>query len=245
MTRSVSLHGFLGSPAAWDPVLGAGAHLGLQIPFHGIPAFHAECTSWERALELLEAQLPAGPLTLFGYSLGARLALGLTARLGARVTHAVLVSVHAGLDDAAERSARADFETTMATRLASMEMRSFVDEWERLPLFETQGQLDATTRAAQRRVRESHVPQVVAHAFRVLGTSQMPSYQEQLASIQTPLLFVTGARDAKYQRLAARYAILAPHAQHADLAGAGHNPLLEAPGALTQHVGNFLQQDSR
>lgn len=228
----VTLHGFLGAPWRLPNV----PHRALMMPFHGLPPAHAQCTRWSEALEALEAQLPPGPVTLLGYSLGARLALGLTHRCP-RVTRAVLVSVHAGLEDHA-RPERAAFENRLANELETSPLPAFVDAWEALPLFATQ---TFAQRAAQRAHRESHDPVVLAGAFRVLGTSLMPRYEAALPTLQTPLLFVAGALDVAYATLARRYAEAAARGSVVVLPGVGHNPNVEAPEALHACVHEFLE----
>ncbi len=228
----VTLHGFMGAP--WR--LTDAPHLALTMPFHGLPPAHAHCTRWSEALDALEAQLPAGPITLLGYSLGARLALGLAHRCP-RITRAVLVSVHAGLEDHA-RPERAAFESRVAGQLETGNLPAFVDAWEELPLFATQTRAQ---RAAQRAHRESHDPAALTGAFRVLGTSLMPSYETTLPALQTPLLFVAGALDSAYATLARRYAQAAAHGSAVVLPDVGHNPIVEAPEALQACMHEFLE----
>lgn len=220
----VTLHGFMGAPLRLDR-----PHLALTMPFHGLPPAHAHCTDWEHALAALAAQLPPGPVTLLGYSLGARLALGLVHRCP-RIERAVLVSVHAGLPEA-ERPERATFEDGLARQLESGDLPAFVNAWETLPLFATQ---TPAQRASQRAHREAHDPRVLAGAFRVLGTSHMPHYETTLPAVPTPLVFVAGALDAKYAALASRYAAAARHGSLVLVPNAGHNPLLEAPAAVLE-----------
>ena len=227
----VTLHGFMGSPASWQTAL-AQPHVAPVLPFHG--ASPALCTDWEDALTQLAECLPPGPLALLGYSLGARLALGLTRRLGERVRAAVLVSVHAGLAGP-ERDERARFEAGLAAKLEGGTMAEFVDGWERLPLFATQS---APQRAAQRPARLAHDPRALAGAFRILGTSRMPDYEPTLAGGRTPLLFVAGAEDEKYRALSERYAA---RGGALALVPGGHNPLVEEPAALGRVALEFLE----
>ena len=226
----VTLHGFMGG--LWS--LEGTPHVALRMPFHGVPPAHAECTSWTDALAALEAELPPGPITLLGYSLGARLALGLALRCP-RVVAAALVSVHAGLPEA-ERPARAAFEDAMAAKLETAPLPAFVDEWERLPLFATQSQ---EQRRVQRAAREANEPAVLAGAFRVLGTSHMPDYERLLGDARVPLLFVAGELDAKYSELATRYAAI--RGDSFVVPGVGHNPLVEAPGVTLQRLRTFWE----
>lgn len=216
----VTLHGFMGGPWHLPDV----QHVALRVPFHGVPAAHADCTSWAEALDALESELPPGPITLLGYSLGARLALGLVMRCP-RVRAAALISVHAGLD-ADQQPARQAFEAGMADRLESSSLPCFVEEWERLPLFSTQS---VAQRQAQRAPREGHDGAVLSGAFRVLGTSRMPNYERMLGDVHVPLLFVAGELDAKYSELAVRYASAAGRGAACIVPGVGHNTLIEAP----------------
>src|SRR5580765_6584961 len=86
--RCVLLHGFAGDPASWDDVPVAGERIAL--PGHGRPVLG----SWDENLAALEV---AGCDVAIGYSLGARVALGLV--VAGLVPRAILVSVNPGIAD--------------------------------------------------------------------------------------------------------------------------------------------------
>ncbi len=238
--KVVALHGFLGAPHDFAPVLEGLPWQGLRVPFHGLSEDHAHyteererCTSWRATLEQIAHELPEDDLVLVGYSLGARLALGLAFALGDRVRALIAISGHAGLP-AEERAARAQFEQEMAHRLETQSMQQFVDEWVTLPLFATQAtRVSAARRDLQRRTRLAHDPQRVSGAFRVLGTSQMPHYEAELRRLQTRATWLAGERDDKYRALAVRYAT---SLGRAEILAGGHNLLLEAPQAVADAV---------
>lgn len=228
----VALHGFLGAPDDFVPALEGLPWHGARVPFHAREE-HASYTSWHAAIAALARALPAGDLVLVGYSLGARLALGLTFALGDRVRALIAISGHAGLPPA-ERPARARFEHEMAERLETQSIERFVDEWEKLPLFATQAaQVSPERMAQQRQKRLAHDPKIVSGAFRVLGTSQMPHYETELGALHAKVTWIAGDRDEKYRVLAERYA--AAGGRREILAG-GHNLLLEAPDALAAAI---------
>ena len=138
------LHGFLGTPSTWDRVVpGTGAPL---LPGHG-PDPDMSPASFEAAVDAIAASLLPGPVIVAGYSMGARLALGLAVRHPGLVRAAVLASVNPGLGGD-ERAARIAWDDAQAATLIEHGLPAFVDGWERLPLFATQRRLSEDRRDA-------------------------------------------------------------------------------------------------
>src|SRR5207302_9020300 len=123
--RTVLLHGFTGGASSF-------ADLGLdavtpELPGHGsAPA----AVSWEDALTRLEPLLDPGPVILGGYSMGARIALGLALRRPDKVARLVLASGTAGIEDEAERARRRADDEELARFIEAHEIAAFVDRWE-------------------------------------------------------------------------------------------------------------------
>ena len=90
--RTLLLHGFAGSPRTLARFLPDAE--APDLPGHGGAA---DATSWNDALAALE---PADAVRVVGYSMGARLALGLALRHPATVSELVLESGTAGIEDA-------------------------------------------------------------------------------------------------------------------------------------------------
>src|SRR5437899_7474795 len=96
--RCALLHGFAGTPAAWDDVIDAwqlpSPPLAIALPGHGggpvLP-------TWDDNLAVV-ARAIAGCDVVVGYSLGARVALGLVA--SGLATFGVLIGVNPGIQDA-------------------------------------------------------------------------------------------------------------------------------------------------
>ncbi|MCO4764315.1 MAG: alpha/beta fold hydrolase, partial [Myxococcales bacterium] len=102
------IHGFLGCGSDWRAMIAAlpdYQHLTVDLPGHGdSPALSSD----RPAIELVCAQILAtveaaglrgAPLSVVGYSLGARVAMALLGHLSQHLKQAILISGHPGLDE--------------------------------------------------------------------------------------------------------------------------------------------------
>lgn len=232
------LHGFAGAPAAWAGVVELAPEESLVaaaiLPGHGRRADDVPANA-DAVLARLDAGLAAlhrGPWRVAGYSLGARLALGLLARYPQRFLIAVLVAVNPGLHSDEERRERAVWERAWARVLREEGLDAFLAKWEVQPLFASQRELPQALRAAQRAVRRSHDPEGLARALEVLGLAAMPNYWPVLGEIKVPVRLVVGALDAKFRLLAETAVGCFSNARLHIVPGVGHNVPLEAPAAM-------------
>lgn len=234
------LHGFTGSPDSWSHVL---SRIELERPAitpwllgHGaawrsraVDSFEAECA---RA-QMMGADAER-PRLLCGYSLGARLALGVLNLDPGRFDAAVLIGAHPGLDDSDARSERRTLDAQRARALREDGVPAFVDAWEALPLFASQRELPDDLLRAQRQVRLAHDAEGLARSFEVLGLGEMPSYGPTMGSLGVPITLVAGSLDSKFSRLAESLAERHPNIDAEIVHGVGHNPTLEAPEAIAR-----------
>jgi pimeloyl-ACP methyl ester carboxylesterase len=94
VTSLLLLHGFTGAPGAWDAVRAQLPAATVEVPWligHGVPEAAPEVCDFEAEVDRLAALL-AEPCVVAGYSLGARLGLGLLVRHPEKVRAAVLIS---------------------------------------------------------------------------------------------------------------------------------------------------------
>ncbi|MBK8479692.1 MAG: alpha/beta fold hydrolase [Proteobacteria bacterium] len=238
----VALHGFTGARTSWCEVSGAVAAAGsehppllhtLALPGHApgvpVPADFGAAVD-QLALRLRRRLTP--PVRLLGYSMGARLALGLVGRHPALVSEALLIGCHPGLDDARARRERAEQDAPWVALLRREGIAAFVAAWERRPLFASQATVAAPRLAAQRAIRLAHDPEQLALALERLGLAQMPDHGPLLRRPPLPLHLVCGARDKRFVALGRRLCAASPALTLTLLPHAGHNPLIEAPAAL-------------
>lgn len=265
------LHGFLGSPESFAPLalpahevfapvlLG---HTGCELP-SGAKAAPMPATAlaipdapdgrWglahcgfanelDRLAAWARTQHP-GPFHLCGYSLGARLALGLSVRHPDLCERLTLISVHPGFDDDAARAKRLSSDVERCRDLELQGVDGFVEQWERMPLFKTQKSLSDAALALQRRVRRSHTARGLIQSLLHCGLGSMPSYGSRIG--EKPTTLVTGALDDKFETLARglRERHLASGSVSGSLScisvqGVGHNVVLERPDVVSSLLGN-------
>lgn len=177
----VLVHGFLGSPADWDPLLRecnreSGGVRGECIVVDLLDvARRADATSGlvglaKRIIEDLgRDKRTSRGFDLLGYSLGGRIALEIALLssefVGSRNAHParlILASTHLGIDDSSERATRRATDDRLAERLAMLGditdadsrrrfAESFLDDWYRQGLFATLHGQDGFAILAHRR----------------------------------------------------------------------------------------------
>lgn len=241
------LHGFLGDPSVWS---GITSGLAIALPGHGAPVL----PTWAQNLDAIAHQVRDRDVAI-GYSLGARVALGLLA-MGA-VPRAILISVNPGIEDVrdvdaagageapsagdvagvrdassahdagSERAARRTSDRVWAARFRAEPLAAVLDAWEAQPLFASQSRVAADVLRARRARRLAHDPEQLARSLEVMGLAEMPDHRAIIAPGTCTL--IAGADDAKYLALARTLDAPLRVIDHC-----GHDPLLEQPAALAK-----------
>lgn len=138
------LHGFTGDSSTWTPFCPVwGTHSKLIIPDiigHGETDSPEDtnCYQMESAakdLIFLLDQLDVEKIDLLGYSMGGRLALTLAILYPERVRKLILESASPGLKTKEERVLRRMKDEELANFINDRGIVSFVDYWEKIPLF--------------------------------------------------------------------------------------------------------------
>lgn len=243
------LHGFLGCKDDWHDIattLQSGRRLAVfDLPGHGPAddASHDEDCSMDAACHRIEAVLEALESTrghLIGYSFGARTALYFAVTRPGCVASLVLESGSMGIEDDTERAARRSDDEGRAKMLEQQGLEAFVDQWERMPLFDSQLALTPAQLAGQRRRRLQGDAAALARSLRHAGTGVQHWLGAHLAKITAPVLLIAGSLDTKFVAAARAMQALLPHAHLEIVEGAGHNVHLEKPEEYVALVDAFL-----
>jgi 2-succinyl-6-hydroxy-2,4-cyclohexadiene-1-carboxylate synthase len=229
------IHGFGGDPAAWDDVIAAWQlpepPRAIALPGHGGGPV---LDTWDANLAAI-AQSIEGCDCVVGYSLGARVALGLVA--AGQCAHGVLIGVNPRIADDM-RTDRAEVDAAWARLLRTEGVAAFDDAWTKQALFATQQRVPAEKRAARRARRLRHDPEQLARSLEVMGLAAMPDYWSAVAPHRDRIALIAGADDAKYVAIAEGL----PCASFETIEGSGHDPTLEQPAALAAAIARAVQR---
>lgn len=247
MPPLVFLHGFAQTPRSWDATI---AHLYTALPDGWLtPGDVPACPvpghdpawpvgeDWDATIGALSDRLPPDAIAI-GYSLGARVALGLLARDAVRA--AILIGVHPGMEDAGERAARREADAAWAARLRREGTAAFLAAWEAQPIFASAARVDAAVREARREARVRLEAEGLARAMEVLGLGAMPAMADALVARADRAQLVVGSEDGKFRQIAERLAARAAALGPAIVDGSGHDPTLEQPAALARVLAGAL-----
>jgi 2-succinyl-6-hydroxy-2,4-cyclohexadiene-1-carboxylate synthase len=160
---------------------------------------------------------------LLGYSMGGRLALELLQRR--RFDKAVIISAGLNAPDEARRARDEEW----ARRFESEEWGSLMRAWNAQPVF--------GGHVVERREEDFDRAQL-ARQLREYSPAVLPPPRLEL--IETPVLWVAGARDAQYVEIAKRAVARLPHAELWICPDAGHRVPWEQPEALLARMRDFL-----
>lgn len=245
----VLVHGFAQSARSWRRV---GEALGQTRPVFAIDlvghgkserpaagsayALAAQGRALRAGVERI-ARMIAPPVVV-GYSMGGRVVLAVLVdtpeAFAANISGLVLESAGLGPATADERAHAAALDAARASDLRKRGVETFMEDWERLPLFASQAALPAEVRAAVRAERLANDAEALARTFEHAGQHAMPPRAEATAALRAlaargvPITYAAGALDAKYAALAADLHESVPAARIVVVDGAGHDVHLEA-----------------
>ncbi len=245
------LHGFSGSARTWDEQVKSWSadrrciapdllgHAGSDAPPD--PGSYALPRQADDLAELLHL-LDAVPVSVVGYSMGARLALVLALEHRDLVSSLVLESPSAGIADAASRVERTRADERLAADLEREGLEAFAQRWEAQPLFASHAALSSEQRDRLRTERLGHDPVGLAASLRGAGQGVMMPLHERLGEITAPTLVIAGALDPAGLARAGVVAEGIPGARLEIIGRAGHTPHIETPEVFLRLADGHLRQ---
>jgi 2-succinyl-6-hydroxy-2,4-cyclohexadiene-1-carboxylate synthase len=166
--------------------------------------------------------------------MGGRVALHAALAYPGRVKALVLIGATAGLDSASDRQQRRTADDRLATRIESIGVPSFIDQWLANPLFK-----GLTDDQAQGEDRLRNTPEGLAASLRSTGTGTQEPLWDRLSEIDIPVLVIAGERDDKFRVIGKRLADGISKSTFDVIPDAGHSVHLEQPAATAQALSGW------
>lgn len=251
----VLLHGFTGSLENWaSHQANFSRHyrtIAIDLIGHGRTDSPKDLTRYRmencaRDLKAILTELAESePVNLLGYSMGGRLALYMAVACPAWINRLVLESASPGLKTEAEKRERIERDEQLKYSIIRDGIASFVQKWEKIPLFASHEKLAPPVRAKLRGQRMKNNPLGLANSLIGMGTGVQPSLWESLSGLEMPVLLMAGALDHKFMEICGQTAELIPDARLEIIHDAGHTIHLEQPHIFQKLVLQFLSSNQK
>ena len=238
------LHGTFQAPVVWSDFAArlaahAGAGDAVRVLAEDVePPAAGGAEAWTTGLCRRLGTPPGDGDTraLLGYSLGGRLAMRALVACPQAWSAAVLVAAHPGGGGEQERAAVRRRDAAWAERCRGDRWDDLLADWDAQPLFG--GRSNRAPRTADGLDRER-----CARVFEVFSRGRQADLRPQLAALPLPpVLYVTGADDARYGALGEELAVLVPTITHVVVPGAGHRVPWDRPDEFAATVRHFLRE---
>lgn len=235
--RIVLLHGFTQGGAIWVPIMEAVTTRAPidapDLPGHGSES--AVATDLPSTASAITDRYGRGAYV--GYSMGGRVALHVALAHPDLVSHLVLCSTTAGIDDPQERIQRRTADSALAAHIRDVGVDMFLTEWLAQPMFAS---LAVTSHDAE--VRAANTAEGLARSLETSGTGTQEPLWGRLHTLEMPVLVVTGERDEKFTAIGRRLVEeIGDNARLVEVPGAGHAVPFERPTDFAALLSAFLR----
>lgn len=180
--------------------------------------------------------------SLFGYSMGARLALGIASKYPDHISHLILESGSPGLKTTQEQESRRASDEKLALKIEEEGVASFVDFWGNIALFDSQKSLP---KKSQEKIRQERLSQQVfglANSLRFMGTGSQPSFWPKLKEMTLEsITLIVGELDSKFITIALEMKRENSKFQFITIKEAGHCVHLEKPDEVYQVINSIMK----
>ena len=209
-TVLILLHGFISDTSTFDQHIGTLTQsyhvVTVDLPGHGQDTSDVN-QLWDfqwlsQALHQVVLKIQKNKTILHGYSMGARVALFYACQFPELLNGLILESGSPGIQKEEQRFERQRIDEARARVLEIAPLATFVNDWEQLPLFQSQRFLSDEERLRIREMRLRQSPNKLAKALRDYGTGAMPSLWNELGHLQLPVLLIVGEWDEKFVEIA-------------------------------------------
>ena len=249
----ILLHGFISDQTTFDDHISLFTEevnvLTIDLPGHGHDqsnqsytwCFKFICEEINHTLSLFNTY----QLFLHGYSMGGRIALYYALYGAYKLNGLILESTSPGIKKEEDRIERIQVDQARAKVLEIAGLEIFVNDWEKLPLFQTQYDLSKTKRQKMRQMRMQQAPMRLAKALRDYGTGQMPNLWPKIKDINVSTCILVGALDEKFVSIGQKMSQLIPNNRLFKIADSGHTVHVEEMAEFDRIVLGFIHKEEQ
>lgn len=243
----VLLHGFMGSSENYSHLISGLKSfcnpITIDLLGHGKTEgaeLHYRFSTKEQVADitkLISEQLTL-PVYLYGYSMGARLALQLALHRPDLYKGLILESGTFGIEGETERQARQALDARRSDAIMG-NFKGFLKEWAEMPLF-TSSTADQDLSDQVQKIQEEQDPFWLANSLQGFGTGTMPCVRNRLGELPMPVQLIVGETDSKFLHINRQMEKEISNSQLTVVKKAGHRVHLDQPEHLISHLKNFI-----
>lgn len=249
----VFLHGFMGSGESMvslmTPLSDNYRCIAFDLPGHGKSIFSEidpdkKLNTMEDVARLILHDLNAlgiNRFSLYGYSMGGRIAQNITIIAQQCITGLIMESASFGIEDADERQARYERDQNLLSGIKTKaDFAAFLADWHNLPLFRT---LPGTP-YYQMLIDEKLANNIseLRQAMRVMSVGHHPYFAESLSRLSIPMFYFCGEKDEAYSSTAVSIKKLIPGLHVTVFNEASHNIHAQYPEAVVHYLKRALEE---
>ncbi|WP_381418640.1 2-succinyl-6-hydroxy-2,4-cyclohexadiene-1-carboxylate synthase [Staphylococcus hyicus] len=234
-TVLILLHGFISDSSTFEQHIDRLSEtmkvVTIDLPGHGQDSSSME-QIWDfewisHQLHKVVNTLKEKHTILHGYSMGARVALYYAYHHTSDLSGLILESGSPGIQEEMLREERIQVDAARARVLELAPLETFVNDWEQLPLFQSQRFLSDIEKQRIRQMRLRQSPSRLAKALRDYGTGIMPNLWNELNILQIPVQLIVGEWDEKFVSIAQKMKEQLPYARLEIVSQVGHTVHVE------------------
>tara|TARA_R110000868_G_scaffold304437_8_gene565074 strand:- start:3754 stop:4572 length:819 start_codon:yes stop_codon:yes gene_type:complete len=242
----ILLHGFLGSSSIFDTIINDLKKycnpITIDLLGHGNTEgaeLHYRFSTKEQVADLskLINEQIQNPVFLYGYSMGARLALQLAIHRSDLLSGLILESGTFGIEGETERQARQALDASRSDQIMG-NFHGFLKEWKMKPLFSST--LSDEDLASVVKIQQNQNSTWMANCLLGFGTGTMPCVRERLAEIICPTQLIAGEKDSKFIRINQTMNKEISDSNLIIVKGSNHRVHLEQPQKCVEITQNFI-----
>lgn len=243
------LHGFMGDHRVFDHLIAGLSEscnpVTVDLLGHGESSKSTDSERYHETDQIDDIiniiyTLSLGPVILYGYSMGGRLALKTSLHKPTLLDGLILESTNCGISETTKRKERQKTDAARAQRIQE-NFEQFLADWSELDLFESPLGVDESLSQKYQAIQLEQSPNAMAASLHGFGSGSMSPACDTLSTLNLPVLLLGGSADEKYQEINQYLAEHLPNATFSSIK-AGHRVHLDNPSVLINEISNFLNR---